>query len=418
MAKSLYICYFGMREPLVQTQVISYLRELTKDGHEITLLTFEPANSELETGRAAELRRSLAAENIDWHTLRYHKRLSVIATAYDILRGALFARRMIGRKQLDILHARVHVPALMAAVARKLSRRKPKMLFDIRGFMPEEYTDAGVWPENGWLYRAAKRVERWLLRESDGFIVLTEKARDILFPESAESGFDKLGRPVEVIPCCVDMTRFALMNDADRSRIRADLGINDRYVIVYVGSFGGWYMTDEMMDLFVAARDQRPDAFAMILTQRDKEKIEQRLRARGLGENDFMLKSVEPDAVASYLAASDVAVSFIKACYSKQSSSPTKIAEYLAGGLPVIANTGVGDIDSLLESYQVGVLMDDFSEASIRKALGEVAGFGDMRGRCHAVATEVFDLTRVGGERYRRVYQRLLRGYERRNNGV
>jgi len=39
------------------------------------------------------------------------------------------------------------------------------------------------------------------LKESDGFIVLTEKAREILFLESREKGCDKFGRSVEVIPC-------------------------------------------------------------------------------------------------------------------------------------------------------------------------------------------------------------------------
>src|ERR1051326_9263552 len=42
MTKSLYICYFGLREPLVQTQVLPYLRELAKSGVAIFLLTFEP----------------------------------------------------------------------------------------------------------------------------------------------------------------------------------------------------------------------------------------------------------------------------------------------------------------------------------------------------------------------------------------
>jgi len=33
---------------------------------------------------------------------------------------------------------------MMGAIAKKLSRQKPKLLFDIRGFFPEEYTDAGT----------------------------------------------------------------------------------------------------------------------------------------------------------------------------------------------------------------------------------------------------------------------------------
>ena len=215
MAKTLYICYFGVREPLVQTQVIPYLRELRKgsvnadaDGQmRVSLLTFEPAES-IETGGFEEIRARLADEEIDWHWLKYHKRPSVPATALDIVAGARFVRNLLRREKFDVLHARVHIPMLMAALARKYSADKPKLLFDIRGFFPEEYTDAGIWPEGGWLYRSAKRVEAWLMNEADGFVVLTEKAREILFPESKNGGFDDDGRPVEVIPCCVDISRF------------------------------------------------------------------------------------------------------------------------------------------------------------------------------------------------------------------
>ena len=60
MAKTLYICYFGLREPLVQTQVLPYLRELKKFNRfqfvdldesdkskftgelDVSILTFEP----------------------------------------------------------------------------------------------------------------------------------------------------------------------------------------------------------------------------------------------------------------------------------------------------------------------------------------------------------------------------------------
>ena len=97
----------------------------------------------------------------------------------------MFIRRKIASSEIDVLHGRVHVATLMGAIARKFSKRKPKLIFDIRGFFPEEYTDAGIWPAGGWLYRSAKRVEKWLLVQADGFVVLTEKAREILFPGSA-----------------------------------------------------------------------------------------------------------------------------------------------------------------------------------------------------------------------------------------
>ena len=408
-AKTLYICYFGLHEPLVQTQVLPYLRELLKDGHEISLLTFEPDQTDNWTPeRIAEMRKSIRDSGIDWHCLPYHKRFSAVATAYDIFRGAWFIRRLIAKEKIDILHGRVHVPTLMGAIARTFSRRKPKLLFDIRGFFPEEYTDAGVWPENGFLYRSAKRIERWLLKEADGFVVLTEKARSILFPESKGSGFDKLGRPVEVIPCCVDLEKFPVHSREDRAAARKKLKVGDRKIIVYVGSFGGWYLTNEMLDLFTAAREHDPATFVLILTQRDVEKIECKLRQRGFGNTDFDVRSVAPSEIQRYLSAADVALSFIKACYSKQSSSPTKIAEYLACGLPIIANAGVGDLDDLIVSNCVGVLVDDFSNESYLKALRGIEALGDVREKCRETAAREFDLEKVGGNRYRRLYKKIL----------
>ncbi len=423
-SKTLYICYFGLREPLVQTQVIPYLKELIGHGNagtrgrgdlavQVALLTFEP--QAVGEGEEKRLRAKLAENGIDWHWLRYHKRPSAIATAYDIFRGTLFVRRFIAREKIDILHGRVHIPTLMGALARKFSRRKPKLLFDIRGFFPEEYTDAGIWPEGGWLYRAAKRVEKWLLKEADGFVVLTEKARDILFGNAdSENPKSKIqnpkldGRPIEVIPCCVDLTRFDEATEDSRTEMRRRLGVGNRRVLAYVGSFGGWYLTDEMFDFFAAAREADPNIFVIILTQRQPELAIARIREKGFGEADYLVKSVTPDEIPAYLNAADAAISFIKRCYSKQASSPTKNAEYLAAGLPIIANSGVGDVDSLIRDEAVGVLIDRFDRVSYLAAIEQLAALGDIGERCRRTAKHRFDLETVGGLRYRRIYERLL----------
>jgi glycosyltransferase involved in cell wall biosynthesis len=105
--------------------------------------------------------------------------------------------------------------------------------------------------------------------------------------------------------------------------------------------------------------------------------------------------------------AADLAVSFIKACYSKQSSSPTKVAEYLACGLPIVANGGVGDLDALIENNGVGVLVDGFDKEAYRKVFA--IDPDELREKCMAVAAREFDLESVAGERYRRIYGSLLR---------
>lgn len=409
MAKVLYICYFGLREPLVQTQVIPYLLEVLKDGHTVDLLTFEPDAKQKWSATDVETERAYwRARGIGWHHLAYHKWPSVPATFYDILNGIRTVKKLIARERYDLLHCRVHLPTLIGALARKLSHTRPKILFDIRGFFPEEYTDAGIWPENGWLFKTVKRVERWLLKEADGFVVLTEKARDILFPESKDTGLDKSGRPVEVIPCCVDQERFVTADRVSRVEVRQEIAAVDRFVMVYAGSFGGWYLTDEMLDMLAAAKDSEARAFALILTQREKEKTVERLLARGFAEHDFCVRTVLPTEIPRYMSAGDAAISFIKACYSKQSSSPTKIAEYLASGLPIVCNRGVGDIDDLIERKSVGVLIDGFSRPDYLKAVEGVIALGDQSEHCRNVAREEFDLGLIGGVRYRRLYRSLL----------
>lgn len=391
----------------MQTQVIPYLKEILKDDVETSLLTFEPEFKKRWTREQIDdERRTLADQGITWHATGYHKTPSVPATFFDIVNGTRIVRKLLARENYDILHCRVHLPALMAAIARKLSKHKPKILFDIRGFFPEEYTDAGVWPEGGWLYRTAKRVERWLLKESDGFVVLTEKARDILFPESKTIGRDKLGRPVEVIPCCIDTDRFA--RDLSREDARRTLGVEDRFVIVYVGSLGGWYLTDEMIEFFAVAKETLPNSFVLILTQRDRGKVSDLMKRRGFSDSDFIVKTVEPSQLADELAAGDIAISFIKRCYSKQSSSPTKIGEYLACGLPIVANRGVGDIDLLIENNGVGVLIDGFGHEDYVEALDRILQLRNAGDRCRETADLELNMEKVGGHRYRRLYKNLL----------
>ena len=405
---TLYLCYFGLREPLVQTQVLPYLRELRRDGIDVSLLTFEPNGRSAWSPNEQQLWLSrLKAEGIQWLQLPYHKRPSALVTPYDILRGASLAAGLSRRQKVDVLHARGHIPALMGALAKRLSGSK--LLFDIRGFLPEEYTDAGVWPEGGYLFRTMKRLERHLFSTSDAFVVLTKRASEILFPGRTDA--DVRGRPIEIIPCCVDEARFDAAEENSREQARAKLNIEGRRVFVYVGSFGGWYMTDEMTQFLAEAHRQDPSTYSMILTQSQPEGIVARLRGIGLSDDDFFVGKVSPEDVPHYLRAADVAISFIRACYSKLSSSPTKIAEYLASGLPVICNTGVGDLDELIETDRVGVVISEFNNDAYGRALKQLEVLRQDAGleeRCRASAKKRFSLNNVGGERYRRLYRRML----------
>ena len=411
----LYICYFGLREPLVQSQVVPYLRELATAGIDLTLLTFEPRNPVWSSAERQQWHESLRKQGIRWISLRYHKVPSLPATIYDILIGNLVSCYLVVKYRIDVVHARGHVPTAMALLARMLGLAR--LIFDIRGFMPEEYVDAGVWPPGGILYRLTKIVEQRLFATADAFVVLTHRAREILFPGC--SVIDALGRPIEVIPCCVDLERFVMSTPDLRHSIRNKLNVNERRVLVYVGALGGWYLTSEMAEFVALAHERDPTIFALVLTQSSvqAEAFKSRLIQLGLSPDDYRVGAVSPNEVAEYLAAADFAFCFIKPGYSKKASSPTKIGEFLASGLAVLCNAGIGDTDDLLISNRVGVVVETLGRESYIRALREVdelAADTSLGQRCRAAAQKCFDLGTIGSARYHRLYVSVTE--QRRNS--
>lgn len=395
--KSLYICYLSLEDPLVHSQVVAYLDGLARAGHTIHLLTFEP---ELSAERRQELASGLAERGITWHSLRYHKRPSLPATIFDALVGAATAARLVRRHGLEVIHARSHVPAAMALIARRFARAR--LIFDLRGLWAEEYADAGRWREGGIPFRITKRVEAAAIRAADAMVVLTKTVRDYLFK-------DRPGPPVEVIPCCADLSTIEAQADA-REATRRELDAGDRPVLVYVGKFTGWYMEQEMVDFFAAAREEIPDLLFVVVTQADREPALKALAARGIGEADFRITSSPPGEIGRYLAAADAGISFIRPCLSKISSSPTKIGEYLGAGLPVVSGTGIGDVDELLSADGTGVLVHEFADAAYRDAarrMAELIADPGTRESCRQLAHRELSLDEVGIPRYERVYERL-----------
>jgi glycosyltransferase involved in cell wall biosynthesis len=403
----LFISYNGMLEPLGQTQVLPYLRELSKRGVNFTLLSFERAQAFTVAGRrqCEELKRDLHAEKIDWHWLRYHQRPSLPATMYDVWAGIRYAGKLVRRKKIELVHARSHIPATIAlALKRKFGI---KMIFDVRGLMAEEYVDARHWPEGGLRYRITKAAERKIFAATDAVVTLTERIWPII------KEWDGLkGRTVHhaVVPCCVDLSLFNF-SAAQREKVRAELGLENRFTLVYSGSLDGWYLTEDMADFFARVVQKESDAHLLWLTKGSRERVRQLMSARGIGENNFSVRAVSPKEVPSYLAAGDVGIAFIKRCFSKLASSPTKNGEYLACGLPIVINSGIGDSDELVNGSQAGIAIDDFGAQDFENAwvgIQQLVRDPDIKAKARALAERVFDLEAVGAEGYARLYEEIL----------
>ena len=405
----LFISYNGMLDPLGQSQVIPYLRELARRGVKFTLLSFERPKAFTPEGlrQCEQWREKLQADGIEWHWLRYHQRPSVPATIYDVLAGIRKASTLVRRNQIEMVHARGHIPA---TIALELKRRfGTKMIFDLRGLMAEEYVDAEHWREGGLPYRLTKAAERRILAATDGIVTLTERIWPII-----KEWQGLRGRAVhhEVIPCCVDLSLFRF-SDADRERRRSELGLRDQFTVVYSGSLDGWYLTEKMVDFFATLRNGNQQAHLLWLTNGNPDRVRELMRSHQIETKNFSVLSVAATEVPSYLAAADAGLSFIKRCISKLASSPTKNGEYLACGLPLVINAGVGDSDALIDDWKAGVLIEEFTDAEYAEAgqaIAEMVARPEVRQKARAVAEQLFDLNTIGTERYVSLYKRVLDG--------
>lgn len=393
--KILFISYDGMLEPLGQSQVIAYQKELAKSNI-VHLLSFEKAQdfaNEFELRNAAH---ELKAAGIVWHPFRYHKNPSALATAYDILLGITFGVWIIIRYRVTIVHARSYVPAVIALALKRFTG--VKFLFDMRGFWADERVDGGLWPSNGLMYRVAKWFERRFLLDANHVVSLTHSAVRIM------KGFDYLqGRmpPFTVIPTCADLRRFKPADNPSR---------DDPFVLGYVGTVGTWYLFDEVATCVAALLEVKPDAQFLVINRGEHDYIRQRLQAAGVPESAVIMMSASHDKVPSMMARMHAGVFFIKPAYSKQASAPTKLAEFLGCGLPCLGNAGVGDMAEVLQENRVGVALDRFDSQSLKDGLLQLLALvedPETKQRCVETARKHFSLDE-GVQRYAMVYKRML----------
>lgn len=406
MKKVLYISYDGMTDPLGQSQVIPYLQKLTEKGFEIHVLSAEkPAQfADRQTFIAGLLQES----KIVWHPIGYTKKPPILSTLKDVFALIRTAKKLHQSHGFSIVHCRSYIPALAGMALKK--RYGLKFLFDMRGFYADERVDGNLWPQSKGIYRAIyryfKKKERQFFIGADHTISLTYTGRDIIH------NFDGLSTiPIEVIPCCADIELFDY-HKTDPAKVmvlRQELGIGQNdYVICYLGSVGTWYMPDEMMHFFKILRQKMSNAKFLFITRDNPEHIFQIADKFKLDRAAIIIKPANREEVPSLISLCKASIFFIKPVFSKKASSPTKLAELLGMGVPVICNAGVGDIDRFVPDYNLGIMISQLDEIGFTEAVNKIDDLENIDpAHLRKTANELFSLE-IGANRYYEVYQKLL----------
>ena len=391
--RALFVSYNGALDSLGESQILPYLREIRKDGHELILLTFERI-AHLAPEQVSELRATLRRSGIRWVWLHYHKRPPIVSTLWDVACGILVVWWLTLMHRVTALHARSQVSAAMAwPVARLLGTR---FIFDLRGQMAYEYADGGTWAAGGLVFRLVERAERRFIRDADALVVLTSTlARDVAPLAQC---------PPVVIPTCVDLDLFPRLGPT------ASVGLPQ---MVYSGSLGARYAPGLLTSCFLEAARLIPGLRMLILTHSDPVALRQCLEQARIISTQYQIFKARHQDIPRYLAQARFGVLLLQGARSLRGACPTKIGEFLSVGLTVLSSPGIGDCTELLEGQRVGVVLKDHNPESFREGMGTLLKLLEegpaVRERCRLVAEKEFSLTGRGGPAFRALYRELER---------
>jgi glycosyltransferase involved in cell wall biosynthesis len=336
----LYLCpdhgvsVFGRRG--CSTHVREACSKLSELGHEVVLLCSlrgdeDIAPQDFEIVEVPPVRSKYLGYDgrYLWHNIPYYRT----------------AARWIRQRGFDGIYERLSLYPIAGA---RLSRlfRIPRLL-EINAFLTEEHRKKIHFPA------LARRYERQSALAADQCLVVSSPLREQLLTWNCNP--DKIA----LLPTAVDEIRFRPDTDA-RQRTREEWGATDRFVVGYVGGLAAWHGITHLYDIARTLRERLPRAIVIVVGG-DPVRLDEhrnRVREEGLDNALRFVGSVPYERVPACINAMDAAL----VPDTLPWTCPTKMFEYQACGVPVIAPALPG-VESCMDHGREGYLFPagDFS---------------------------------------------------------
>lgn len=351
-----YVSMDGIVAGVGASQVLPYVSGLAARGVEMHLCTFEQQDP------TREMLAAISDQGVHWDPQPFGGRGAKggafrIARAARWLRGARF------------VHARSDLSAAAAMTAHV-----PRFIWDVRSLWADQRIALGSLHAGSPESAVLRRIERAAARKAHRIVTLTESVLDVL---EQRHGFPIRERAV-VIPTCVDLRHFTptLMPTGP---IRLALS----------GSLNAYYDLPAMLAL---ARSviERHDGQLIAFVPPDSAWEDE---LADVDERRHLSYGQMPTALASCHVG--LSVCRQDAGISLRAAMPTKLAEFLASGRPVVVNRGLGDMDAIVARYRCGVILDSIEADDIERTANEVVALvadPETPSRCRAAAEGHFSL--------------------------
>ena len=305
----------------------------------------------------------------------------------------------------QILHCGGSLAAYHALKARDLlAGRRLRVVFHSWGPIADEYAyhvagskDAELAGRDARRYSELLRCEEYAYRNADAVVCISSYMQNY--------ALEQIGVPeskLVQIPCYVDQSKFA-RSEAEREKLRDQMGWHTRKVVVFSGALHRWQKPEAIFEIFRHIKDREPRAFLLILTNH-LDRAHALAERYGIAPTDISIRSVPFEEVADYLAAADLGLLTRGLCEAPSRvnlfSSPIKVPEYLSAGCPVVIGPGIGDMSNFVDQSEVGVAalasdgLADIAERACKLFAMNPDEALALRRRCVSTSAARFDIVR------------------------
>jgi len=269
---------------------------------------------------------------------------------FSFVFSSLYAGWFKTKGKFDIIV--VTSPPLFVGITAYLlskSKRIP-FIFEVRDLWPETAIDSGILRSNV-LIKTAYRFEKFIYKQASLVIVLTPAFRKKLIEEKHVAP-----EKVVFIPNAADFSLSEeLLQNFDRKSFRREQGIEDKFVISYVGAHGVLNHLEQIIDTAKLTEDTNVH-FLLIGQGMEKPRLQQMAKEMNCRNISF-LDPVPKKEVFKYIIASDMGTSVLKKADIFKTIYSNKTFDYMSCKKPILmAIDGVSR--ELLEIADAGVFVE------------------------------------------------------------
>ena len=249
--------------------------------------------------------------------------------------------------------------ANLGVVLRKYKSVK-KVVFDGRGATYAEWNEYDVTPSDN-IRKAVKPAEEIAVLESDYRIAVSQKLVEYW---GKEFGY-KESKHVVIPTTLLGNFSHSDFSDEKIRAVRQEFGFEEKdIVLIYSGSSQGWQSFDMVTDFL--ATQMRKNSLVKILFLTRENNYVQELKAKF--PDNVRVKWVDHHFINLYLSVGDYGLLIREQSLTNSVASPTKFAEYLALGLPVLISENLGDYSEFVLQHKCGWIVTGADmEMNLRK---------------------------------------------------